>query len=453
MCENELLNVAEHEKWNILDILLNSIPLFGYNINARNEKGNALIHILAEKNSKLLDKTIRNGADVNIRNQKGKTALHVAVETNNNNSVVILVKAGADLNILDYLRETAVFKAARFDNGDALKYLIKKGAATSIVNKDESNLLHLASGNCKQSEIVKLLLELKIDVNATNRSNHTPLFIAFSKGNLQIAKLLMRHGANVDCLYQNMKTPILHNAILQQQTEIVKELIDVGISVNFRNKYGETPIHLAVENELFKLFEFLINKGGFVNAKDKDGYSPLHLAANNKDLKYLKVLLQKDALINIQTLNGDSPLHRAASRGNQASVEYLLNNSAEINLQNIDGCTPLHLAISNGHTATVNYLIKRGANSVFDKTISKAYKMSDYIAVDTSIPVSSSIYKTWTRTWFKNLALSSKIRFTEGRKSSTPLIYNKCGLSYLKFIPVKVVTEVVTIWPYCEFLS
>jgi len=65
------------------------------------------------------------------------------------------------------------------------------------------------------------------------------------------------------------------------------------IKVNNRNKYGETPLHLAAKKgNLERLTECLNTPGIDINSKDFSGYTPLHEAVGSGKVEAVQLLLQ-----------------------------------------------------------------------------------------------------------------------------------------------------------------
>lgn len=368
--ELELLGVAKAEKWHILEVLLNGISLFGFNINECDLDGNTILHILAEKNVDLLEKAIERDGKINVNfaNKKGKTALHISAENGNLRAVRALVQIKADQNIKDLLGETPIFKAIRNGCIEIVKYLINSGSFVFATNRDGSNLLHLAAENDNLVEICKLLLKNGIKINYLNNFGYSPLHVAVIQGSSDTAKLLIENGATID----------LHVAVQAKQIEMVKALIKREIDVNNKNTDGETALHLAIQNESLEISKVLLESGAGVNLTDRDDYSPLHLASKINNLEFSSLLISHGASPNFRTFNGDSPIHLAASVGNLKIVNYLLNNKLnDVHIVNNDGSTPLHLAWENGHLQIVNTLIVHGANvnmcNKFNRTCKTKY--------------------------------------------------------------------------------
>lgn len=117
--------------------------------------------------------------------------------------------------------------------------------------------LHVAAAG-HRVEIVKLLLEAGADVNASkNHRRAQPLHYAADgylenpnwAAKLQVAtiRLLLGAGADLHAQDKNGATP-LHRAVRTRCAAAVKILLDAGADATLRNKPGSTPFHLAVQN-------------------------------------------------------------------------------------------------------------------------------------------------------------------------------------------------------------
>ncbi|MDC0254450.1 ankyrin repeat domain-containing protein, partial [Bacteriovoracales bacterium] len=70
----------------------------------------------------------------------------------------------------------------------------------------------------------------------------------------------------------------------------IKELIIKGADVNFKNKWGSTPLMMAVINKKLELVKFLIERGADPNLKNKKGFSSIDFAKKLKNKEFLKTL-------------------------------------------------------------------------------------------------------------------------------------------------------------------
>jgi ankyrin repeat protein len=84
-------------------------------------------------------------------------------------------------------------------------------------------------------EIVKVLIENGTDVNCKNNNGWTPLIWLSNYGNLEIVKVLIENGADVNCEDNDNWTPLIESSY-QGYLKIVKVLIENGADWNIKNK-------------------------------------------------------------------------------------------------------------------------------------------------------------------------------------------------------------------------
>ena len=93
----------------------------------------------------------------------------------------------------------------------------------------------------------------------------------------------------------------------------VRALIAAGEKVDTRDDfYGQTTLHLAVEQRNGGVVDLLLAAGADMNIQNKKGRTALHLAADQSDGFFINVLLAAGADGNIQDEEGHTPLHLAA---------------------------------------------------------------------------------------------------------------------------------------------
>ena len=167
---------------------------------------------------------------------------------------------------------------------------------------------------------VSAFLEAGVDPDLINENGATPLLLAIHRGNLKIAKLLIKHEANVN----NSETVHpLFAAIGSGQLESVSFLLKHGANVNVKAKNGDTPLHdiSLLDSHIIKMRKYselktttvkykeitslLIQYGAKVNAKNNKGQTPLHFA---KSAERAEILIKHGAKVNIKNNKGDTPL-------------------------------------------------------------------------------------------------------------------------------------------------
>jgi ankyrin repeat protein len=83
------------------------------------------------------------------------------------------------------------------------------------------------------------LLDHGADVNACDKDNWTPLYVAAANGRLEFVRMLLEHGAAINTPAITGHTP-LRRAIEEGHVEVVLLLLEHGADPNVRDNYGMT---------------------------------------------------------------------------------------------------------------------------------------------------------------------------------------------------------------------
>ncbi len=108
-------------------------------------------------------------------------------------------------------------------------------------------------------------------------SNKTPLRHAIWKRNIEILKMLIDAGANINAQGDQGRSPLIWAAI-GGKVEIVRLLIDAGADVNVQDDYGWTPLHWATEWENEETVQMLVDAGARKDIQDNYRRTPYDLA-------------------------------------------------------------------------------------------------------------------------------------------------------------------------------
>src|SRR4051794_609860 len=95
--------------------------------------------------------------------------------------------------------------------------------------------MHYAADN-RELEIVKLLVENGAELNALDATKWTPLHYAIF-GQLEMVNYLLKSGADINALTYNKWTP-LHYASWCGYLKVVKQLVAGGAHIVILNKDG-----------------------------------------------------------------------------------------------------------------------------------------------------------------------------------------------------------------------
>ena len=152
-----------------------------------------------------------------------------------------LLQRGFDPNTLNPAGDHGLLIAVRVSASKVLTVLLAqpKIDVEARNSKDESPLM-LASLR-GMAELVRQLLDKGADVN---KPGWTPLHYAATSGHLQIMDLLLEHHAYIDAASPNGSTPLMM-AAMYGTPSAVKLLLEAGADPLLKNDLGLTAIDFA----------------------------------------------------------------------------------------------------------------------------------------------------------------------------------------------------------------
>jgi ankyrin repeat protein len=209
--------------------------------------------------------------------------------------------------------------------------------------------------------VARLLLENGADPNLSRQNIPSAFESAISTGNMSLVKLMLSHGARLQASDRLNFASILFRS---SEPGMLKLLLEAGARPGGYNEAGTTLLHEAVDLDLIRL---LVAKGHPVDELNKLGQTPLHTATS---LEKAQALHQLGADLFARDANGSLALHTAATEGRHEIVRYLIeqtrhSQSPELtkiwfNQANDLGNTPLHEAVRSGSPETVRLLMDQG---------------------------------------------------------------------------------------------
>ncbi len=296
----------------------------------------------------------RGGVNVDKRDESGNTPLIYACMKNARDLVKMLLEAGADANLSNVATRYPIHYAAETGNADIISQLVGAGADVNCTDKEGVTPLMLLARNGKTDAALKYLAFDGVDISLKDNNNNKAIDYATSAGLRELVKALSQNdGEHTDA---NGNTT-LHHACWNEQTEVVKVLIEKDADVNKINDDGETPLFLAVRRANLVIVEKLLAAGAEPDISNIDGILPIHVAADDGEQFIGKALLDAGADINAKTGDGKTPLICAAYRGKN-DFTAMLGNAVD-NEQH----SALYYASEAGFTEIVEQLLMAGAEN------------------------------------------------------------------------------------------
>ena len=238
-----------------------------------------------------------------LHNDAGKMPLHVAASRGNASVCEALLQANAPrglINAVDLQRD-------ELHNGQ----WGKKNATGQIerLSAAGSTSLHmavqfLADGAEDAADqgteveldpsLVRLLLKHGADPNALDGEAQTPLHIAITGGLHEIVELLCQAKADVSlgCKAFGRDNTALHQAVIIRDLQMMKLLMDHGANVDALGRDGWTPLCMAVRSNACDCVAALLEANANVHTVCGNGKTALEIASKSSNATALVKLLQ-----------------------------------------------------------------------------------------------------------------------------------------------------------------
>ena len=153
-----------------------------------------------------------------------------------------------------------------------------------------------AAGTGQTQRLTELLAANPSLVNAHANDGFTPLGLAVFFGHVETVKALIEAGADVNLpSRESMKVTPLASASAARQLEIAGLLIEHGANVNARATNDLTPLHESAATGKIEFTKLLLEHGADVNAKTTDGKTPLDYAREHNQQEMIGLLNQSAA--------------------------------------------------------------------------------------------------------------------------------------------------------------
>ena len=206
----------------------------------------------------------------------------------------------------------------------------------------------------------------------TSRDHPIHGLIARRAKNQEITKLIKKEGIDILSFPDSDGKIAIHIAVQLKFTEIIVLLVEkYHVAIDRKDNFGNTPLHLAANNNDLKLCEYLILNGANSTIQNqKDGNIVHILSKFPYEKEYFNAVMNiiqlvKQSGLNINQLNKDgyAPLHIAAQLGNTSMILLLLDYNAFIEiLSEKEAFTPLQIACFASQKSAIRLLRSKGAS-------------------------------------------------------------------------------------------
>jgi len=286
----------------------------GADVNKRDEDDSTPLHIVAknENGYEITTLLLNNGARINAKDKYGFTPLFYAAENENTIEILkLLIECGADINVKNNTGQTPIFASLFNGNYNTTRFLIKIGAEVNVKTSLKDKImpgftpliLLLYSRNGNQIDIVKMLIDKGVNVNAQDGFGNTALHLAATKNYLEIACVLLNRNADPSIYNKNKNTPrqLAYN-------------------------YGNSELVELLDDNDYMIF----------------GYYSI------RDYNNLNNLLKRPELRQKLDYKGETIWHKAIKDSDNVLIEEIFSYNELKDLTNINGQTLLLYALMSG---------------------------------------------------------------------------------------------------------
>jgi ankyrin repeat protein len=328
-----LLRASISGNLEIMELLIEA----GADINGVDEWGDTPLMAAVEfKHLGAADLLIERGADIDATKPDKTTALMIAARNGNLRFTKFLLDKGADPNIGLGSGHTALSLAAWVGNEDIVRELIEHGAMSSR--------FALGRTKGKINSVIRALLKLNLPIRYlcdeatipdTGTHKSSPLVVSIRSNDIAPVKSFIDSGEDVNAHSQYLirgqywtLTPLVL-ASLSGNLDIMRLLIDAGADVDRQDGYGQTPLMATVECKHLEATNLLVERGADVNETSPVKKTVLMVAARYGDMESTQFLLRKGAHPNTGFRSGYTALSLAAWFGYEDIVRELIEHGAK----------------------------------------------------------------------------------------------------------------------------
>lgn len=332
----------------VLDHNVDDCPIM---IRASNTDSVALVELLA-----------RYGAAIDARWTAGSdeaTALYYASERGSKLMVECLLRLKADPKMSFYAGRTPIFIASRNGHTEVVQLLIDNGVDVNAVTTENWGPLQIAYDS---APVTRILLKANAQIDHVSPSG-TALSLASRWNHIEVVQVLLEFGAGIDIPnsrygpYQ-VGSPLII-ALGEGNVEIARLLLEAGADINYQNAHSNVPLQYALQNE--ECMKTVLEYGPLLDIVDKDGDTALHCVERGTPVSAVQRLMNAGANPEILNNDGFTPISMSILNSNLQVMLYFISKKVKLDITSDTRGGPLHLACK----ASVEYvkpLIDAGVN-------------------------------------------------------------------------------------------
>jgi len=210
-------------------------------------------------------------------------------------------------------------------------------------------------------EVARILLDAGVDVDLGDVDESTPLHVAALNRNAEMVTFLLENGADINRRDKNGGYALSFGASGGDEA-VVQVLLDAGVDLNYWQPQGLTLYHFAASRNLRNLTDALLARGDDINQATDDGTTPIHWAALRDQADMITYMIANGAEHSPADEHGLTPLGLAGQRNAAEAALALIEAGADPNAADNNQYTPLHRACWSGNLEVALVLMEHGAD-------------------------------------------------------------------------------------------
>jgi len=205
----------------------------------------AWLEALREEDLGRIERLVSEAADLELADESGRTALMLAAGQGDRGLLSALLEAGADINHRNGRGGTALMYATLRHQDGAVRQLLSAGADPNAAGSNGWSALMIAAAKGYR-DIAAMLLVHGAFVDQRDVYAWTPLMRAVYEGRTDTVELLLTEAEpDLSARDENGATA-LHHAAANNRLEIADLLLDHGAENAIRDENGRTPRAVAM---------------------------------------------------------------------------------------------------------------------------------------------------------------------------------------------------------------
>jgi ankyrin repeat protein len=397
----------------------------GADANISNEYGiSPLMLACINGSSSMVQKLLEARANPNLAQWMGVTPLMICSRSGSVESVKLLLTQDADVNARDVRRgQTALMWAASRQHPEVARVLTEYGADANLKTKmpDDVTPREFITYGVKKRDPTRTDIigddEVHLEITSS-QGGFSALMFAARKGDIEMAKILVAAGADVNVSSAEYGNALVVAAV-NNNKDFAQFLLSQKADPNVNDRWGFTPLHYSLHSginvmstsrksiptdinwhkpNMPELVESLLQHGADPNTRVIHGFPPFNtpayarttgnampeirqpgatpflLAAASFDVSLMRLLVSHGADPLLTTDEGTTPLMLAAGMGRHDELtpdeesfsleasKYSVDLGIDVNVSNLDGRTALAAAAYMGANTVIQYLVSNGAD-------------------------------------------------------------------------------------------